>query len=98
MCIRDSSGTVRETRIVSLPRVLVVPQRVAVTNTAALQRQRAVDAAVWTSHTRDRDTNRLDPAHVLTGVIDVKQRLRQGHETLTRLLQLHQAERIDRKQ
>lgn len=49
---------------------------------AAEQRRRAVDAGVRAHHARDAEADRLDPAQVVPGAVQVEDRLGQGHEAL----------------
>jgi hypothetical protein len=69
-------GEVSEAGVVALEQPRLHPDR------AAEQRRRAVDAGVRAHHARDAEADRLDPAQVVPGAVQVEDRLGQGHEAL----------------
>src|SRR6185295_31659 len=93
------AGIVGKSRIVGLPSIVaILSESGAMTNRASLQRQGAIDARVWTSNTRHGYAHRFDSPHVMTRIIDVEQRFREGNKTRTRLFQPDETDRIDRLQ
>ena len=65
-------------------------------NRASELGQRAVDSGIGAGHAGNADANRLDPSHIMPGIVEVEERFRQVDQTLSSLFQRHQTDRIDR--